>query len=255
MNITPAENDVALAQLMNQEVEQYRIISAAENRLQWCGLDSIKKYEQEIEDAKQRILELQTEKIPYEQRYNDERWSRYYLVTNGNGHVHTSTACSTCFITTSFAWLPDCSGMSEEELVAEFGERVCTVCCPSAPVTPGLIGRRDREAQEAKAQEKAEKEAARLEKALLPDGSALKLKGGEGEPKTLIAGQRALSNQMESMIWYGETHPFYKNWEENVEMLLVAISNKTGEPILDIRQKTQVKVEKKVAKERGISYA
>lgn len=248
--LTPAENDVALAQLMKQRDEQFRLIGIAENRLQWCGLDSVKKYEQEIVDARQRILEIQTEMIPYEQAYEDERWQRYWIVTNGNGHVHTSMACQTCFITTQFAWLPDCSGMSEAELVEEFGERVCTVCCPTAPVKQGMIGRRDRQAAEERRAEKAAKHAEKLEKALLPDGSALHIPG-EGDPKTLIAGQRLLSHLIENRRWYGDSHPSTENWQNGIEMLLIAISNKTGEDPETIRANTIAKVDKKIKKERG----
>lgn len=247
--LTPAENDVALAQLMKQRDEQFRLIGIAENRLQWCGLDSVKKYEQEIVDARQRILEIQTEMIPFEQAYEDEQWQRYWIVTNGNGHVHTSMACQTCFATTRFAWLPDCSGMSEAELVEEFGERVCTVCCPTAPVTPGLVGRRDREAQEVKAQEKAEKQAAKLEKALLPDGSELRL--SDSAPKTLIAAQRELLYLMNNLGWYGESHPHADNWKADIDLLAEAISRKTGEIKSEILATAQAKADKKLKKERG----
>lgn len=68
-------------------------------------------------------------------------WSRFYLVTNPGGHIHSSMNCSTCNKYTSrgqsqtrFAWVTDLSGHSEEEAVEAQGAILCTVCFPSAPV-------------------------------------------------------------------------------------------------------------------------
>ena len=61
-------------------------------------------------------------------------WSRFYLVTNSNGHIHSSMHCSTCYWDTSFAWLTELSGLTEAEAVAEYGEILCSICYPSAPV-------------------------------------------------------------------------------------------------------------------------
>jgi hypothetical protein len=61
-------------------------------------------------------------------------WSRFFLVTNTNGHIHRSMSCSTCFYSTQFSWLTELSGLTEAEAVAEYGEILCTVCFPSAPV-------------------------------------------------------------------------------------------------------------------------
>jgi hypothetical protein len=68
---------------------------------------------------------------------NDEfartRWSRFFLVTNAGGHVHSSMGCPTCHPTTDFVWLPALSGLTEADAVAAQGPRLCTVCFPSAP--------------------------------------------------------------------------------------------------------------------------
>jgi hypothetical protein len=60
------------------------------------------------------------------------RWNRFFLV-NG-GHIHSSTACHSCRPTTLFAWLPELSGLTEKEAVAEYGSILCSFCFPSAPV-------------------------------------------------------------------------------------------------------------------------
>jgi len=61
-------------------------------------------------------------------------WSRFFVVTSSAGHVHRSMGCSTCRVTTAYGWLPNLSGKTEAEAVAELGATLCTVCFPSAPV-------------------------------------------------------------------------------------------------------------------------
>lgn len=68
-------------------------------------------------------------------------WSRFFIVQNAGGHIHSSMNCSTCNKVTSrgwsqtkFGWLTELSGQSEEQAVAEQGAILCTVCFPSAPV-------------------------------------------------------------------------------------------------------------------------
>lgn len=61
-------------------------------------------------------------------------WARFFLVANVDGHIHSSTHCSTCHWSTRFLWLPTLSGLTEADAVAEHGPRLCSVCFPSAPV-------------------------------------------------------------------------------------------------------------------------
>lgn len=74
-------------------------------------------------------------------------WSRFFLVTSSKGHIHSSMSCSTCRPTTSYGWLPELSGRTEADCVAEFGAALCTVCYPSAPVewVGGFISKADAE--------------------------------------------------------------------------------------------------------------
>lgn len=71
---------------------------------------------------------------PLEAEYAASRWPRFFLVTNGNGHIHSSRHCVTTFPTTQWAWLPQLSGLTEADAVADQGPRLCSVCFPSAPV-------------------------------------------------------------------------------------------------------------------------
>lgn len=61
-------------------------------------------------------------------------WSRFFLVTSSAGHIHSSTCCSTCRVTTRYGWLPQLSGKDEATAVGELGPTLCSVCFPSAPV-------------------------------------------------------------------------------------------------------------------------
>jgi hypothetical protein len=80
-------------------------------------------------------VKLVTEKIaPLEAEFNAAPWSRFFLVQNHGGHIHSSMRCSTCFVTTSFGWLPTLSGLTEKDAVDEHGTILCSVCFPSAPV-------------------------------------------------------------------------------------------------------------------------
>lgn len=61
-------------------------------------------------------------------------WNRAFLVSNANGHVHSSTSCSTCRPSTRFAWMTQYSGADEGTIVQDAGHRACTTCYPSAPI-------------------------------------------------------------------------------------------------------------------------
>jgi hypothetical protein len=104
------------------------------------------------------------------QIHGEHEWSRFFLVTNSNGHIHRSTSCSTCFSTTEYAWLTDLSGRSEAEAVEALGEILCSVCFPSAPVewTNGESNEVKRTRAEREAA-KAERAAKKVAKALIPE--------------------------------------------------------------------------------------
>lgn len=57
-------------------------------------------------------------------------WNRFFHVV----HIHKSMHCSSFRPTTKVGWLPQLSGRTEAEAVAEQGESLCTICYPSAPV-------------------------------------------------------------------------------------------------------------------------
>lgn len=114
-----------------------------------------------IAKTQQRISALENVHFTY-------GWSRAFIVSGG--HVHSSTNCHTCFTTTVFYGVPQCSGLNEDEIVELAGERACTVCYPSAPVDvlkrkSQLFTRDEAEAQrvrDEKAAKRDAKEAAKI---------------------------------------------------------------------------------------------
>jgi hypothetical protein len=99
-------------------------------------------------EARATLADLHAKVGKLEAIYRARPWSRFFLVTSSAGHVHASTACSTCRVTTTYGWLPELSGTTEGEAVAKLGAVLCSVCFPSAPV--GFVGGRLTKAQAAK---------------------------------------------------------------------------------------------------------
>ncbi|QDF18687.1 hypothetical protein SEA_PUPPER_201 [Gordonia phage Pupper] len=143
-----------------------------------------------------KVLAVETDKY--------EGWSRYYLVTGG--HLHASTNCSTCFVTTEFQWLTDLSGLSRKEIVELAGERACTVCFPDAPVEArerkSVLFTDEEKAAEAARQERAAKAAEKATKEVLDPETGKQLF------KTERSAEIELGNKLEgahrSLIWEAE---------------------------------------------------
>lgn len=85
-----------------------------------------------------QVAALETETLPFEAEFvRRGTWTRFFLVKNHGGHVHSSMSCSTCNngrYATQFGWLPALSGLAEADAVKAQGAVLCTVCYPSAPV-------------------------------------------------------------------------------------------------------------------------
>lgn len=144
--------------------------------------DSITKHDALSVDL--RVLDAEIESL--EVIWRQHRWSRFFLVLNNNGHVHSSMSCSTCRFDTAFGWLPQLSGLTEVEAVADQGEILCSVCFPSAPVawTTGE-SKRTKEAKAARAAAKEASAAARRAKQLFDDGHALVVDEGSRFPERI----------------------------------------------------------------------
>lgn len=141
MNIqtaTPAQIDARLAEINAQ-------IARAESKVDYAkkdieqrtkrGLSVLDFMEAKLADAEAELEAAQELPEPFTAEYRRRGgWTRYFMVMQANGHLHSSTQCSTCRWTTQFAWMTEFSGMSAEEIVDMAGEDACTVCFPDAPV-------------------------------------------------------------------------------------------------------------------------
>lgn len=85
-----------------------------------------------LDEADARVQAARAVAEELERHYTG--WSRFFVVTSSAGHVHASRNCRTTRSSTTFGWLPQLSGKSEAEAVQELGERLCSVCFPSAPI-------------------------------------------------------------------------------------------------------------------------
>jgi hypothetical protein len=201
--------------------------------------------------AKRReLLEALAANDAEQQPYHDEftrrhGWTRAYLVLNNNGHVHTSTHCSTCYPTTRYGWLIEMSGQDEATIVTALGSDACTVCYPTSPA----IGKRttfhtsEIEAQKAAAERQAIKDAkaaAKAAKAITnPDGTPLRI--FDWTTPALYNGANEITRPARDIFMTIETLAAAKSWltdsqeglyrakrPEDVSAVAEAIAHKLG---------------------------
>lgn len=237
--------------------------------------NSISDLEKENAELQERVAALDAEAEPYNREFARRGgWPRAFLVSNGNGHVHESMSCSTCFPTTEYSWMTDYSGSSEEEIVEAAGERACTVCYPTAPVSTlnkptkmfteeerrlaGVRGERER-----KRREKEEK--ARAAGITGEDGGPLRVSswGREEVVKTERSAQTmavdALLDKKRADVAARTGEPFNQevsvNASSKLETLVPALSRKRGvtddEVLVDLTKKASAKWKREYAEHFG----
>lgn len=209
--------------------------------------------------------------------YDDEfeargGWTRAFLVSNTNGHVHSSMRCSTCFTPgwdnsgnyregTRYHWVTDLSGATEDEVVEAAGERACTVCYPSAPVETlnkptTLFTPEEVEAQKARderAQAKIEREAKRIAAGLTEDGSPLEVPTRwRGESfKTERAATIWAVDELYSANSYWAERGFDPQDREGVRVVVAAIAKKHDRTEADVLDELLDKARKKAKREKS----
>jgi len=168
-------------------------------------IEEIAKQEGKIESARKKIFEVGCQILNLNEIYEQDPWTRAFLVLASNGHVHSSMDCNTCFPTTRYQWLIQYSNDDEATIVDDAGKDACTICYPSAPAEslnrPSRIVTADKIA---KAQAKAEREAkkaARIakEKANAPTASGKSLIYKEGKWTREIKTERSAVTE-----WYSQ---------------------------------------------------
>ena len=139
--------------------------------------------------------------------YNQDPWTRAFLVIASNGHVHSSMDCSTCFPTTRYQWLIQYSNDDEATIVEDAGKDACTICYPSAPAEvlnrPSRIVTADKVAKAAAKAERDAKKAARIakEKANAPTASGEFLTYKEGKWTRVIKTERSAVTEWFNLQW------------------------------------------------------
>ena len=159
-------------------------------------VDEIAKCENKITSIREKIFKVGNEILDLNAIYDQDPWTRAFLVINSNGHVHSSLDCSTCFATTRYNWLVQYSNDDEKTIVEDAGQDACTVCYPSAPADvlnrPSRIVTADKIAKAAAKAERDAKKAAKLakEKADAPTASGEFLYFKDGKYTEVIRTER-----------------------------------------------------------------
>jgi hypothetical protein len=257
---TPIEIDTALAKYYDEQYEARRIKLNYEQSVEFT-----KKYfpndEKKLAEALKRVEvvdnllgSLKVAIANIEKLYTG--WTRAFLVSNANGHIHSTMSCATCFDTTRFIWLPNLSGEDRLKIAELAGEGACTICYPDAPSEYFL--RKCQLEDPKKVQAREEREAKKKErdaKKLLtgitnPDGTPLVIREGKYR-NTIKAERTAQSWAVDNLYWISQYAD--KDWlveqveerKQNHEIVLVALAHKRGTSVEEqravIEKKSKIK--------------
>lgn len=222
--------------------------------------NSVEKIQSEInkiEILKEQLFKVGNEILELNEIYEQDPWTRAFLVINSNGHVHSSMDCSTCFPTTRYNWLIQYSNDDEKTIVEDAGEDACTICYPSAPAEvlnrPSRIVTADKIA---KAQAKAERDAKReaklaKEKADAPTASGEFLYFKDGKYTQVIKTERTAVSEWFNLQYKAtkEIVTHYYNGEAHSEE---SIENQKRE-IIEAQEKADI-ICKSLAEKHGVSF-
>lgn len=255
--MTPAEVDDVLAGLWRRESLLRLTLDCMNESLKFYKADSHTRtrIERDIEDVKAKLQTVRGEAEPFEDEYRRRPWKRYFLVTNGNGHVHRERHCSTCFPTTEFAWLPELSGCDEAAMVEDFGEKACSVCFPDAPSmyaamkAAGRTPRREQEVNARRAEREAKRAAAAAKKAANaitnPDGTPLRVMRERETIRTVRAAREELLHAVSVTMRDIPNLEHKAECREAVEIIALALAAKTGATVEAIKAEAEAKVRKR----------
>lgn len=236
-----------------QAIEQAKAQAGTEGdflRAAEKALESLKQAAAAVAAVDAQIDELDAEFV------SRGGWTRAFLaLVNGNGgHVHSSRDCSTCNngkYRTVFARQPQYSGADEATIVAAAGYRACTVCYKDAPVEatpeshPTKIFSEDEitaaKAREERAAKKAAREAKRLEKALLPDGTTLRVptEGSIAILDTLAQARTWLTDS----YWWRQGHPSFPETARTI--IAEAVATKEGKDVETVLAEAKTRAAKR----------
>lgn len=255
------KTDTELARLHGIKFDLFAKIQMYQTTIssRWSDDSTKARYAEAIEAVKAEMKEIDLEMAPLKEIYNTHKWTRAFLVQNNGGHVHNTMNCNTCYSTTEFAWLVDYSSDLETTIVEAAGETACTVCYPSAPADvlnrPSTIVTADKIA---KAEAKAEREAAKAEKvAKRPTADGTQLFVSE---LWAIRQSKELKTERSAELWFAEagenlTKDYYlKDWgtegcakvRNDMERVAIALSEKRNSSLETILAELEKKVQKRI---------
>jgi hypothetical protein len=218
-------------------------------------VDEITKQESKIESARKKIFEVGCQILDLNTIYDQDPWTRAFLVLASNGHVHSSMDCNTCFPTTRYNWLVQYSNDDENTIVEDAGQDACTICYPSAPAEvlnrPSRIVTADKVA---KAQAKAERDAKKAEKiakekANAPTKSGEFLYFKDGKYTEVIKTERSAVTEWFNLQWKREvvTH-YYDGRPHSAESIL-----EQEQKIAQAKEKADI-ICQSLAEKNGVSF-
>lgn len=278
---TPTDIDEQLSALWSELDHQrhrrdlIRIdIQRMESRLTRHGGDeeAINRRRTSLTETEDKIEQLLDRTAPLEAEYRRRGgWSRYFrVVTSGQGHVHTSMNCHTCYPTTLYSWLPALSGKGMDQAVDDYGSEMCSICLPAVTSHPSYRtrGRIEEERRARLDAERAERNRIKEEKGITtPQGTPVVLGGHWREVvKTAISAERTLVDRLCDLAgWYSEEHinataaestdpertrtsmkEHRARLHADVQTLVDALAHKRGTTADDIRQVAERKAAAKI---------
>lgn len=283
---TPAEIDTEIAALQDQR-------NSIQHRMEFLDKITGQGYTNaEIDTADAELVKLIDKGnilVYLLKALNDERsrrggWKRVYAVNNSNGHFHRTQACSTTYHTTSWVWMTELSGLTNEEVVAKTGKMSCLVCFGSqrAEIEKGREAtvftpaqKKSREERDEFARKSAELALQKASKEITsPDGTPLK--GGDGYVIKTV--RTAWIEAVSELEWAAYTKDGIEQAEGTLEgdslqrhidssRLLIqahqeivfriaqAIAVKEDRPPADVLTEIVAKADKKIAKSRKQAQA
>ena len=261
---TPVEIDSKLAELYYGKYDLENEIANLRSRIEMYAereyyASSKAKVESKLEEVLEKYKVLLANVQILNKKYTG--WSRAFLVSNSNGHIHASQNCSTCFPSTRYIWLTDLSGQDRLEIAGLAGEKACSVCYPDAPSEyfqrkcqledPAVV-----KAREERAVAKAEREAKRIAVGISnPDGSNLLVRnwwdslGYKENLKTERTARIWVKNHLVALSdvkeWQKEK---FESVRPDIEKVLIAIAHKNNQSVEVVRAEIEQKANKEIAK-------
>jgi hypothetical protein len=267
---TPAEIDTEIARIEVQAADAYTRLKftrqdiAQYDKAQSEGRSYFGRSIEILNDRRDQALAdmaaAREARLPLDTEYIKRGgWTRYFVVDNNNGHLHTSTGCQNTYATTSWVWMTGMSGMTRAEAVEQGGSLTCLSCFPDFREeiesgreprfeTPRM--RKTREEREAAAAKKAEKARKAAANAVYgEDGEPLQLPDYFGQMKVVkseIAANRQVMEAATDLACYGADHPSAATWNKVIELGLPALARKRGTTVEQERAAVEAKVAKKL---------